>query len=82
MSTQTKWPLILAGVALLTVTASLSAQTNLTPAKTKIGIMKFEVAKDLNPSLSGLLYDTLTEQVVNSKKFTVVDWESIDLLRI
>ncbi|MCX6924001.1 MAG: SUMF1/EgtB/PvdO family nonheme iron enzyme [Verrucomicrobia bacterium] len=60
------------------MTTAAPAQTNTTPAKAKIGIMKFEVAKDLNPSLSGLLYDTLTEQVVNSKKFTVVDWESID----
>jgi hypothetical protein len=54
------------------------ATANAIPGKPKIGIMKFEVAKDLNPSLAGLLYDTLTEQVVNAKKFTVVDWESID----
>ncbi len=69
--------IIFLGASTLFPTSSL-AQTNTAPAKPKIGSMKFEVAKDLNPSLSGLLYDTLTEQVVNSRKFTVVDWESID----
>jgi hypothetical protein len=54
-----------------------TAATN-TPAKPKIGVMKFDVSKNLDPALSGLLYDALTEQAVKSKQFTVVDWEQID----
>ncbi len=46
--------------------------------KPKIGIMKFEVSKSLDPTLSNLLYAVLTKQVVKSGRFIVVDWEQID----
>jgi len=49
-----------------------------TSGKPKIGVMKFEVSKALDPALSSLLYDVLTEQVVKSGRFIVVDWEQID----
>jgi len=48
------------------------------PPKPKVGVMKFDVSKSLDPTLSNLLYDVLTEQVVKSGKFIVVDWEQID----
>jgi formylglycine-generating enzyme required for sulfatase activity len=48
--------------------------------KTKIGVMKFEVAKNLDPALSSFFYEMLLERMVASGKFTVVDWEEIDRL--
>jgi formylglycine-generating enzyme required for sulfatase activity len=48
--------------------------------KTKIGVMKFEVAKNLDPALSGFFYEMLLERMVASGKFIVVDWEEIDRL--
>jgi hypothetical protein len=50
----------------------------LSAEKTKIGIMEFDVAKNLDPALSGFLYDMLLERMVVSGKYTVVDWEEID----
>ena len=46
--------------------------------KTKIGIMEFDVAKNLDPAFGGFLYDMLLERMVASGKYTVVDWEEID----
>ncbi len=62
------------------VKASVSASThpNTPVAKPKIGIMKFEVDADLKPELGTFLYNSLMDQVVQSRQFTVVDWESID----
>ena len=47
-------------------------------AKPKIGIMKFDVAKDLKPALGAFLYGELMHEMVKSKQFVVVDWEEID----
>jgi len=47
-------------------------------SKTKVGIMKFDVAEGLPSYLGKFLYDNLTEKVVNSGKVIVVDWEEID----
>ncbi len=47
-------------------------------SKTKIGIMKFKVSQNLDPGLGVFLYESLMEKIVNSGKFTVVDWEEID----
>ena len=44
----------------------------------KIGVMKFDVAANLDPQLGGFLYDVLLDRVVSSGKYTVVDWEQID----
>jgi hypothetical protein len=49
-----------------------------TDGKMRIGIMKFEVASDLKPSLGQFLYSTLMEQMLAAKRFAVVDWEEID----
>lgn len=46
--------------------------------RTKIGIMEFEVAKDLNPGLGGFLYRGLLGQMLRSGKFTVVDSAEIN----
>ena len=46
--------------------------------KTKIGIMEFDVPKNLDPAFGGFLYDMLLERMVASGKYTVVDWEEID----
>jgi formylglycine-generating enzyme required for sulfatase activity len=40
--------------------------------------MKFEVAKNLDPSIGTFMYNMLLEQMVASGKYTVVDWEEID----
>jgi hypothetical protein len=53
-------------------------QTNATPAKPKIGIMKFEVDGDLKPSLGQFLQAALMEHLLASKRYTVVDWDEID----
>ena len=53
---------------------------SLSAERTKIGIMKFKVAKNLDPSFGGFLYDMLLERMVASGKFTVVDWEEINRL--
>ena len=45
--------------------------------KTKIGIMKFEVAKNLDPSFGTFLYNSLLARMVSSGKYTVLDWEEI-----
>ena len=49
-----------------------------TRTKPKIGIMKFDVAKDLKPALGAFLYGELMHEMVKSKQFVVVDWEEID----
>lgn len=48
--------------------------------KPKVGIMKFETAEGLEPSLGRFLYDSLMTDVLASKEVTVVDWEEIDRL--
>jgi hypothetical protein len=48
--------------------------------KPKIGIMKFEVTENVNPAVQEFLYAQLLEQMVQSGKYTVVDWEEIDRL--
>ena len=53
-------------------------QLALSAEKTKIGIMRFEVAKNLDPALGGFLYDILLQRMVASSKHTAVDWEEID----
>ena len=47
-------------------------------AKPKIGIMKFDVAKDLKPALGAFLYGELMHEMVQTKQYVVVDWEEID----
>jgi len=48
--------------------------------KVKIGIMEFDVAKNLDPAFGDFLYDMLLERMVASGKYTVVDWKEIDRL--
>ncbi len=43
----------------------------------KIGIMKFNVAQKLDPGLGDFLYNSFLEQMINSGKYSVVDWEGI-----
>jgi formylglycine-generating enzyme required for sulfatase activity len=57
---------------------SIHCHAALSAEKTKIGIMRFEVAKNLDPALGGFLYDILLQRMVASSKHTVVDWEEID----
>ena len=44
----------------------------------KVGVMKFEVGGNLDPSLGKFLSERFTYQLVGSKQYTVVDWEEID----
>ena len=44
----------------------------------KVGVMKFEVGSGLDPMVGKFLSETFTSQLVGSKQYTVVDWESID----
>ena len=79
MKTQTKYRAALTcAVLLFSFATPTPAQTNLTSAKPKIGIMKFEVASDLKPSLGPFLQNALMEEMLATKRFTVVDWEEID----
>ncbi|HPO11918.1 MAG TPA: hypothetical protein PLI09_00620 [Candidatus Hydrogenedentes bacterium] len=58
-----------------------SAQESTTPdqaIKVKFGIMKFDVDEGLSPSLGTFLYNVLLSSMVESGKYTVVDWEEID----
>lgn len=49
--------------------------------KIKVGIMKFEVSKNIAPSLGTLLYDTLLDNMLQSNRFTVVDGDEIDRIQ-
>lgn len=68
----------------MTVSVLLSLMvpwTNVLAAKAekpKVGVMKFDVATGLDPTLGRTLYGVLMEHVVKSKNFTVVDWEDVD----
>jgi formylglycine-generating enzyme required for sulfatase activity len=63
---------------ILTLLLGIHCHAALSAEKSKIGIMRFEVAKNLDPALGGFLYDILLQRMVASSKHTVVDWEEID----
>jgi formylglycine-generating enzyme required for sulfatase activity len=46
--------------------------------KTKIGVMKFDVSRDIEPSIGSFLYNSLVGEMQASQKYTIVDWEEID----
>ena len=75
---QKSWSVIFCAIIIIAICSPVSSSE--TADRTKIGIMKFEVAKNLDPSFGGFLYDMLLERMVASGKFTVVDWEEIDRL--
>lgn len=64
-------------VILILVSFVLTSQ-DVCGAKMKIGIMNFKVSKNLDPAFGTFLYDAFMDQMVQSGKFTVVDWEEID----
>ncbi len=87
MNTPVKYLRALACMALVLSAAELAAQTDAAAAKsevpaqtnrTKIGIMKFDVGEGMKKDLGVLLYNGLMDRLVNSRQFTVVDWEEID----
>jgi formylglycine-generating enzyme len=47
-------------------------------AKTRIGLMGFETGTGLDSSYGLLFYDTLLEQLLNSRRFTVLDQEEFN----
>lgn len=57
---------------------SQTSSPNTLTNKPKIGVMKFEVDPELKPGLGIFVYNGLMDQLVQSKQFTVVDWEQID----
>ncbi len=46
--------------------------------KTKIGILKFEVSKNLDASFAKLMYNSLLDKMLMSGKFTVVDGDEVE----
>jgi hypothetical protein len=68
-------------IAITIVSLFFVSLTSLQSAqKPKIGIMKFDVTENVNPAVQEYLYAQLLEQMVQSGKYTVVDWEEIDRL--
>ncbi|MCX6922620.1 MAG: SUMF1/EgtB/PvdO family nonheme iron enzyme [Verrucomicrobia bacterium] len=72
---------VLAAIVTTAAETNLPASTATIPARPKIGIMKFEVDTDLKPSLATALYQGFSDRMINSGKFTVVEWEQMDRLQ-
>lgn len=65
-------------IALLILVSFATAHPTESARKTKIGVMKFKVSKNLGEDFQTFIHDVFMDQMVQSGKYTVVDLEEID----
>ena len=49
--------------------------------KIKIGILNFEMSKNIDPALGTFMYDMLLDEMLQSRQFTVVDGDELDRIQ-